>query len=266
MRITNNNYNPNFYANLKSPKLRFTQKDFFVPIRGYGRNGEWAEKIKTTADTAVNLIRLDTGAENVLKTVAAGVKNANKIILNTLRRQCSGILRTERADWQSAPGCEVITPYNCVPYKSYEKRLDATAEKRLINPLADRHISPTIIDYKTIIHGESKNINSALDYIFEKYSQIFPKYNHQDVKPENMDEINSTIAEIRWVLAHSTPWLRGSDAISNVFIRAMYKALGIKTYPLAKGVSLDLEAYCTELEDYKKKFPAYFEKPPEIIE
>ena len=74
------------------------------------------------------------------------------------------------------------------------------------------------------------------------------------------------IAEIRWILAHSTPWLRGSDAISNVFMRAMYKAVGIKTYPLKKGISLDLEAYCTELDEYKKKFPAYFEKPPEIIE
>ncbi len=70
-----------------------------------------------------------------------------------------------------------------------------------------------------------------------------------------MDEINETIAEIRWIMAHATPWSRGSDAISNVFMRAMYKAIGIKSYPLQKGVSLDLEAYCTELEDYKSGFP-----------
>ena len=60
--------------------------------------------------------------------------------------------------------------------------------------------------------------------------------------------------------------MRGSDAISNVFIRAMYKSIGIKSYPLKKGVSLDLEAYCTELEDYKKNFAGYFTKPPKIIE
>ena len=67
-------------------------------------------------------------------------------------------------------------------------------------------------------------------------------------------------------MAHATPWERGSDAISNVFMRALYKAMGIKAYPPAKGISYDMEAYCTELDDYKKKFPTLFEKPPEVIE
>lgn len=35
-------------------------------------------------------------------------------------------------------------------------------------------------------------------------------------------------------------------------MRAMYKSVGVKSYPLAKGVSLDMEAYCTNLADYKK--------------
>ena len=120
--------------------------------------------------------------------------------------------------------------------------------------------------YQDILHGKSIYINNSLDYVFNLCKKLFPKYIKQDIKPENMDEFNSTVAEIRWVLAHSTPWLRGSDAISNVFMRAIYKAAGIKTYPLAKGVSLDMEAYCTELSEYKKKFPAFFETPPEIIE
>lgn len=57
---------------------------------------------------------------------------------------------------------------------------------------------------------------------------------------------------MRWILAHATPWERGSDAIANVLMRAMYKSVGVKSYPLAKGVSLDMEAYCTNLADYKK--------------
>ena len=60
-------------------------------------------------------------------------------------------------------------------------------------------------------------------------------------------------------MAHATPWERGSDAISNVFMRVMYKSLGIKSHPLKKGISLDMEAYCTELGDYKKRFPEFFE-------
>ena len=87
----------------------------------------------------------------------------------------------------------------------------------------------------------------------------------KEIKEENLSDFNSLIAEIRWILAHSTPWERGSDAISNTFIRSIYKAAGVKAYPLKKGVSLDLEAYCTDLEEYKSKFPQYFAKPPKII-
>ena len=49
-------------------------------------------------------------------------------------------------------------------------------------------------------------------------------------------------------------------------MRAMYKSLGIKSFPIKRGISLDLEAYCTEMSDYKKNFGNYFEKPPQIIE
>ena len=65
-------------------------------------------------------------------------------------------------------------------------------------------------------------------------------------------------------MAHATPWERGSDAISNIFTRAFYKSMGIKTHPSKKGVSFDLQAYCTNLADYKKDFTTYFQKAPEI--
>ena len=117
-----------------------------------------------------------------------------------------------------------------------------------------------------LFHGMSENINFALDYVFKLSKNIVPKYIIQDVKPQNLQEINETMAEIRWILAHSTPWIRGSDAISNIFMRTMYKAIGVKTYPIKKGISLDLEAYCTNLDEYKKLFPSYFDNPPKIIE
>lgn len=136
--------------------------------------------------------------------------------------------------------------------------------KPLRNPYSNIGLTRSKVDILT--HGKPEYINNALDYVFELYKKIFPKFIHQEVRPKNTKKINQTIAEIRWVLAHSTPWTRGSDAISNVFIRAMYKAIEVKTFPLKEGVSLDLEAYCTKLPDYKKNFKGYFEKPPQIID
>lgn len=264
----NSSYSPNFYANFNSPKLRFSQKDFFVKIRGYGRNVLWAKSVTDTADTAVNLIRKEASAENVLKFIATGIKKANKFTLDLNKRKYTGILRTHRDGWLSnEEGYTLWTSYKNNRYNVYEEKLDEVSYFPLKKSykLKNQYSRP-VFNHNAIRHAGCEYVNESLNRVFDKCNEIFPKYIKQDIKEENLEEVNSNIAEIRWVLAHATPWLRGSDAISNVFIRAIYKAIGVKCYPLAKGVSLDLEAYCSELEDYKKNFTTYFEKTPEIIE
>lgn len=266
MQITNL-YSPNFNANLNSRKLRFKQEDFFVRIRGYGKNKRWANEVIKTADTAVNLIRKDTSAENVLKLITAGIRNANELTQEISKKFFTGVLRTPREGWKFGFNCDLTTPYANNKYRPYTDRFDYIAEHPLHEkPIVD--ISRPVVDknIKYIFHAPSRHLNETLNKIFALTAEIFPKYIHEEVKPENLADINAAIAEIRWLLAHSTPWMRGSDAISNVFMRSMYKAVGIKSYPLKKGVSLDLEAYCTELKDYKKKFTEYFTKPPEIVD
>lgn len=258
--------NISFGVNLNSPKLRYSKQDFYVKIRGYGRNPLWADKTIKTADTAVDLIRKDTSAENVLKFITAGISKANKFCLELFKREHSGILRAFRDGWKHEDfgSQKLITGYNLDRYKIYKERLNKTHLNPLRNPYSN--IGLTRPNGNILYHGRAENINNALDYVFELSKKIFPKFIHQEVEPKDMKEINKTIAEIRWVLAHSTPWTRGSDAISNVFMRAMYKAIGVKTSPLKKGVSLDLEAYCTQLSDYKGNFVKYFENPPQIID
>lgn len=264
----NNFYSPNFNANLNSRKLKFKQNDFFVRIRGYGQNREWANEVIKTADTAVNLIRKDTSAENVLKIIAYGLHNANQLTHEITKRWFTGVLRVPRKGWKYTHPCDLTTPYTGNKYRLYSNKFDYVAAHPIAEK-SDMDISrPYVTDQgvKVILHAPSDHLNETLNKVFALTSKIFPKYIHKDVKPDNMDEINSIIAEIRWSLAHSTPWMRGSDAISNVFMRVMYKSIGVKSYPLKKNVSLDLEAYCTELAEYKKKFVEYFTKPPEIIE
>lgn len=254
-----------FGVNLKSPKLRYSQMDFFIKIRGYGRNTLWANKIIETADTAVNLVRRDTSAENVLKFITAGIMQANRLCLDLYKCSHSGLLRTIRDGWKRDEGLygDIVTSYDKGRYSVYRERL----EKTLHQPLDNNGIGITRpTEYKMLIHANSDTINDSLNRVFKLSRNIFPKFIHQEIKEENMDEVNKTIAEMRWIMAHATPWTRGSDAISNVFMRVIYKAIGVKSYPLKQGVSLDLEAYCTELEDYKKRFCEYFTKPPEIID
>lgn len=256
--------NPSFTANPYSPKLRFKRDDFFVNIPGYGKNKPWADEIIKTADSAVDLIRKNSCAENILKSITNGVKTANLLDTSLFKRNNTGILRTKRDGWEGRY-TEVFTQYISSKYKSYSERLNTICTSPLEeNPLNIGISRP--VYYTEIYHGEPSMINYALDKIFDISKNIFPKFIKKDAKQKDLNDINNNMAEIRWILAHATPWIRGSDAISNVFMRAVYKAIGIKTYPLTQGISLDLEAYCTELSDYKKNFTKYFTKPPEIIE
>lgn len=247
--------------------LKFKREDFYVRINGYGKNKEWADEIIKTADLAANLIKRETSGENVLKIITKGVSRANNKVLEISKRLYTGILRYKRENWTCFPS-EVTTKYSINRYKGYETRLDKMKGIKITPPQNGIGISkPAIVDgEKQIVHGCSSCVNFSLDYIFNLYKNLFPKYLNKKLTTENLDDINSTVAEIRWVLAHSTPWMRGSDAIANVFMRAIYKALGIKSYPLNKGISLDLEAYCTTLKDYKTKFPDYFINKPTIID
>ena len=281
MRIGSvNNYQTNYYSpcfgvNLQSKKLRFKNDDFFVKIKGYGTNSNWAKKIIAAADEAIELIRDNVEYESVLRYIAFRVRDANQSQLDIDKSKHTGILRVERewwlchSDWDST---NIITTYGrkkTNKYHKYADRFDYVEQHPLKNPYKD--ISLTRPRHHRDIgnyleHADAKNINSAFSHIHNIYDKLRVNYILKEAKKEDLEDINSSIAEIRWILAHTTPWERGSDAISNVFMRSIYKAIGIKTSPLKRNVSLDLEAYCTNLEEYKKNFASYFAHKPYIVE
>lgn len=273
---TYNNYNNHTLgfcaANPKS--LVFKNEDFFVNIRGYGKNRIWADSVKKTANQAVQEIKKGSLADKILSNIAKGVKTANEFCRDLRKRQHTGILRTKRKGYGS-PGeweyIDLVTPIT-KPYCVYEKKFRIAADNPFKSPFYDMQVAEIEkgdwLDYDLrIVHPDSKLVNNALDRVGGKYFNLKRDYitKPENVTEENLPKINSDIAEIRWIMAHSMPWERGSDAISNVFTRALYKSMGIKSYPIKKDISLDLEAFCTPLNEYKQKFASYFEKEPEIV-
>lgn len=263
---------PVFSANVKPAGLEFAPCDFFIKIKGYGKSYIWAEKILKTADEAVQNIQKGKSFDDVLKSIANGVRRANSTSHDADKKVHSGILRTRRAGWKdehSPEWSDICTRYGfsgLSRYDSYESRLDYVAHHPLKNPYNDLSICRIrLMQDKFMDHPSSAHINKSLDYIDVKYKYLTEKYLKKTLQTEDMEDINSNIAEIRWIMAHATPFERGSDAIANVFVKALYKSLGIRTSSPAKGVSFDLEAYCTNLAQYKQNFPKYFVKPPSLI-
>ena len=267
MQINSYNY-INFGANLNSPKLKFKREDFFIKIRGYGKNIDWADEVINISDTSVNLFRNDCNPEYVLKYIAVKSKDAAKLTTDLTKKKLTGYLRTKRENWIYSPidYSNLYTPYNeSSRYKCYAQKFNQTLRKPLSNPLS-YGLDLTRPDGNCLIHAPVNKLNHSLEMVFNRTKRIIPKYVKEEITEEDLPSVIKRIAEIRWILAHSTPFKRGSDLISNIYIRAICKAVGIKLSPLKKGVSLDLEAYCTDLFNYKNNFSSYFEKKPFIVD
>ncbi len=263
--ISYKTYQPTFNANLASPRLKSCAEDFFIKIEGYGKDKFWAEEIVETTESATRMIWKNKDIEKILFSISLSVAAANKSSTDISKAIKSGVLRTFRPDWIGTDEKEVFTPYEKGRYSVYKDRLNEIYEKPLKE--INNKIGMTRPNGKEDIqHGEAKKINSSLDYIFELFNKNIKPYTDGSATKDDLKNITDSIAEIRWILAHSTPWLRGSDAISNVLMRALFKSVGIKAYPPAENISYDFEAYCRDLQDYKDNFSSFFEKPLEIIE
>ncbi len=263
----------NFCSNPNSKLLNFGYKDFFINIKGYGKDITWAKSVKELANTTTEKIKEAKTSDEILPYIAEGIHNANKNCMDLRKRIHSGILRTTRKGYGDAgewEGLELVTPVTN-QYKSYMNKLKPICEHPIKSPYYDIDVAKleyfdTEKTYK-IIHPSDTKVNNALDRIGGKFFNLKKDYilTPKKVTKETLPKINTDIAEIRWILAHSMPWERGSDAISNIFMRSLYKSMGIKTYPIKKGISLDMEAFCTPLEEYKNNFHTYFSTKPEVI-
>lgn len=155
-----------FQANLNSPKLRFAAKDFYVNIKGYGKNKEWASVIIETADNASKSINKGESPENILKNIADGVKKANMSEPSMSKLLNTGILRTERQNWE----CEITNAYTyfgAERYKPYADRLIAIRNNPLLAPIQKIAMTRPLQDTPELQHGEPKYINKSLEHDFK---------------------------------------------------------------------------------------------------
>lgn len=105
----------------------------------------------------------------------------------------------------------------------------------------------------------------TLDYCEKVYVNLIKNYTLDKPNKENTKVINRQIATLHWLLSHSMPYMRGSDVISNTFIKALYSALGFQTAVPKDGISFHPEAFCTELDEYVEKYPSLYENPPKYV-
>jgi hypothetical protein len=113
-----------------------------------------------------------------------------------------------------------------------------------------------------MFHPTDAEVKQNMKIIGEKYNQILSiiqKQKTEKLSLADCKEADNIISEIYYLMAHTCPFKRGSNGISDILMRSLYSALGINKPHLKSGVALDLEAYCADLKDYKIKWNSFFE-------
>lgn len=101
---------------------------------------------------------------------------------------------------------------------------------------------------------------SNLNLVEKEYNKL------REIENPSVDFVMRSCAIIQWLIAQETPYIRGSDSIANILTKSIMHANGIYISPLKDGISLDFEAFDTDLDDYIKKYPDFFKVKPYKIE
>lgn len=245
-----------------------------VNERNYGKNIQWAYQMKQISDAATERIQSNASFDDVIQNIAADYRSYD--ISTTLesnngvsdRRQYSGSYRGDREN-----GSYATTPFDKNSnYSEYYERFDkmlSEAEKSG-KPRKSPYDDVKLTDFincsrgKCMLHPMSGTVEPAMNHMRERYNELMPLFekvkNGGTLSRFEKARAHDKIAEIYYLMANVMPWDRGSNGISDIFMRSMYKALGMDPPALKKGVSLDLEAFCMPLNKYKAQWKNFFEK------
>lgn len=253
-------------------------QNFFIKIYGYGRNMDWARYMAESCNYAALMIKNHAKFEDVMDLISQDVSNCSFLNVESAidfeKALNAGVLRTE----EGISTC-LLTSFDLsgIKYGAYGKRYVEKAIKASKNTVAKEFsvkipeqypdFVPTKIYYHPRMSGgklihRSSGVKATLGYSREIYNDIVENYLGKKLTKKDLNEINKKIATMHWLLVHSVPYLRGSDAIINVFVKSLYCALGIELSGPREGISFDLEAFCTELKDYVKEYPKLYESEP----
>lgn len=234
--------------------------------RQYGKNIAWAHEINNISNVGETLIRNGEDFRSVIGNIAEGYRGTD--IANTLKgapngRRDSGL---NREKW--TPENQASTPIGS--YAEYKNRLNNMQNIDRIAPYSDIKLTEikNIDRGVCMIHPANKYVTPGLKHMEDAYNTLQPLFNKVQkggsLNPNELEFAHKQISEIYYLMANVMPWARGSNGISDVTMRSMYKALNIEMPAMKHGVSLDLEAFDQSLSSYQAKWTSFFEKGIEV--
>ena len=233
----------------------------------YGKNIQWADAMYRISE--INSYYMQHGVSDIETIYYSLGKLYNQYDIRTTlefdgeyigsghRRLSSGHYR--RYD---KPDGYFITPND--NYIEYVERLKGMLyKKRILSPYGIELTKIKMVKGEpTMFHPENATVEKGMKLIQGKYDSI-NKYiqkvqNGEKLSEKQIQEVHGLVAELYFISANVMPFARGSNGISDIFMRCIYDNLGIDQPALKRGVSLDLEAFCMDINEYKQRWLSFF--------
>ena len=257
-------------------KQVFSGDEFFINMKGYKKNETWAKQMEALTYASSLAILNGKDFNFVLNNIEKGINIINSIRLGgnsytygKIRELCHSfqIMEDER-------GCEYLDRYikkskiknsqtkkAGKPVKVYAAKPNEEYKEANVSKISKVQIAgitgPIVEIYQESIRKYTISNLYFAKKEFEKLSQI--------ENPTTQDVMRSC-AIIQWLIAQETPYYRGSDSVANVLTKAIMHAYNVHISPVKEGLSLDFEAFDTDLDDYIEKYPDFFEEKPYKLE
>lgn len=233
-------------------------KLFFIDMLHYPKNTQWAQDMLQFRDRLAVLIKNKVDFNSILSVSQVGLKKMNADhpgvhAFGEIRQNAGG--RFLLCDGKRG---EEYLPDYFEKYKSLNTRL-GTFRPKSNSEYKDASVCHIIPDNRRMViaYGYMPNRNSNnLEFVKREYDKL------KALKNPTTTQVNRSAATIQWLIAQANPFMKGNDSFANLFTKAIYKAYDIHLAPLKKGISLDFEAFYSDLEDYIRKYPTFFEKRP----
>ena len=239
----------------------------YLNEKNYGKNIAWAHEINSISNIGETLIRNGEDFRSVIDKIAEGYRGTD--IANTLKGDSTGrrdFSGRNRENW--TPENDASTPIE--DYVEYKNRLNNMLDIDRIAPYSDIKLTEirNINRGVCMIHPANKYVTPGLKHMEDAYNTLQPLFNKVQkggsLNPNELEFAHKQISEIYYLMANVMPWARGSNGISDVTMRSMYKALNIEMPAMKHGVSLDLEAFDQSLSSYQANWKSFFEDGIEI--
>lgn len=259
------NTEPDTFEKSEKKKNTIAPEVFFINMMKYDKDYIWANKMVDLTKKISDMIKNDNDFDLILSEIEKGVKDANfeSTYANVYCKKMELPRRLFFLRGNGQRGHEYFKKYEDKLGRFFDKDYDYIYIPKPLpeyNEASICNITRYTDDYYDehfcITQENLKMQDKNLGLAKKEYEKL------KSIKNPTLSDINRSCAIIQWLIAQENPYIRGNDSIANVLTKSIYNAYNINISPLKKGVSLDFEAFYSDMDEYINNYPDFFEKAP----